>query len=95
MRSGRTLALTRDKTLSVVQSVHATTHSYIIQPVVNAKGCLLEPLLIVDPGSDGGFGVSQVNDVSGTRLCYFDRFIQFPTRKCHSVFAGLQAPKCP
>ena len=58
MHSGRTLApIGTKKVVSVVQSVHATTHSYTIQPVVNAKGRLLEPLLLVHPESDGVFGV--------------------------------------
>ena len=48
VHSGRTLAsVGSKKVVSVVQSVHATTHSYTIQPIVNAKGRLLEPLLLV------------------------------------------------
>jgi len=40
----------------VVQSVNATTHSYTIQPTINAEGEFLKPLVVVLQEPAGCFG---------------------------------------
>jgi len=57
MHTGRTLAKKGVKTVSAVaQSIHALTHSYTIQPTVNANGELIGPLLLVLQEKGGQFG---------------------------------------
>jgi len=41
---------------SVVQNKNATTHSYTVQPSINADGELLEPTLLVLAEPHGEFG---------------------------------------
>ncbi|EFN86612.1 hypothetical protein EAI_00546, partial [Harpegnathos saltator] len=57
LHTGRTLAQKGTKKIeSVVQSVSATTHSYIIQSTISADGRLLSLLLIVLKEPTGMFG---------------------------------------
>lgn len=57
IHSGRTLTIEGTKQVEcVVQSVSSTTHSYTIQPTINADGKLLSPLFIVLKEGKGEFG---------------------------------------
>jgi len=62
LHSGRTLQVQGVKSVDrVVQSVHSTTHSYTIQPTMNADGEFLSPLLLVlqEPGGEFGPNVQR------------------------------------
>jgi len=56
MHTGRSLDLKGSKHVVGMQSKNATTHSYTIQPVVNAEGVLLTPMLLVLKKPQGKFG---------------------------------------
>lgn len=57
IHSGRTLATEGTKKIEcIVQSISSTTHSYTIQPTINANGKLLSPLFIVLKEAKGEFG---------------------------------------
>lgn len=57
IHSARTLAMEGSKKVEcLVQSVSSTTHSYTIQPTINADGKLLSPLFIVLKEAKGEFG---------------------------------------
>jgi len=57
LHSGRTLEFRGvRKVEKVVQSVNSTTHSYTIQPTMNAEGELLGRLLLVLAEPSGSFG---------------------------------------
>ncbi len=58
MYSGRTLAPKGQKeVLSTVKSLHATTHSFTIQPTISLDGQLLSPLFLCLQEVSGQFGV--------------------------------------
>ncbi len=57
MTTGRTLSHLGEKaTEASVTSLHATTHSYTIQPTINLDGKLLSPLFLCLQEPDGKFG---------------------------------------
>lgn len=57
IHSGRTLTVEGTKQVEcVVESVSSTTHSYTIQPTINAEGKLLSPLFIILKETKGEFG---------------------------------------
>ena len=57
LHSGRTLTTKGSKKVTAIaQSINATTHCYAIQPVVNAEGKFISPMLSVFQEPSGGFG---------------------------------------
>ncbi len=57
LHSTRTLSFIGEKSVeSTVRSVHATTHSYTIQPTITLEGKLLSPLFICLQEVGGSFG---------------------------------------
>ncbi|KYN03968.1 hypothetical protein ALC62_05174, partial [Cyphomyrmex costatus] len=57
MHTRRTLSFKGElKIETLAQSLNSMTHSYTIQPLISADGCLLSPLLIVLQEKDGVFG---------------------------------------
>jgi hypothetical protein len=58
MYSGRTLAQKGQKeVLTIVQSLHATTHSFTIQPSISLDGRHLSPLFLCLQEGAGEFGI--------------------------------------
>jgi len=67
---GRTLTTQGVKSVKVVaQSVNALTHSYTVQPTVNADGKFLKPMLLVLPETSGSFGPIVAKTMFKVRLC--------------------------
>jgi len=55
--TGRTLHTSGVKKVeAVVQRMNATTHSFTVQPILNAQGEFLKPMLLVLPEPKGTFG---------------------------------------
>lgn len=87
LHSGRTLHTKGVKKVNaVVQRVNSTTHSYTVQPILNAEGEFTQPMLLILPEPSGSFG-----PVVKQRLFQVSIYVSLNCLKIFSLFRNVFA----